>query len=57
MLPKDPFMLLSVVNTRLRDEYTSLDELCKALELSREELEKRLEGAGFAYDPERNAFR
>ena len=32
MLPKDPVLLLSVVNTRLRDEYDSLDELCRALD-------------------------
>ena len=29
-LPKDPVMLLSVVNTKLRDYYPNLDELAKA---------------------------
>ncbi len=57
MLPKDPFMLLSVVNMKLRDEFDSLDALCAALDLDRAELEKRLAAAGFAYDPARNAFR
>ena len=57
MLPKDPFLLLSVVNTKLRDEYEDLDALCAALDLDRAALEKRLSAAGFRYDPERNAFR
>ena len=57
MLPKDPFLLLSVVNTKLRDEYESLDALCAALLLDRAALEKKLAAAGFRYDPGRNAFR
>ena len=32
MLPQDPIILLSYVNTKLRDEYSSLDELCAALD-------------------------
>ena len=38
MLPKDPMILLSVVNTKLRDEYDSLDALCEDLDLDRAEL-------------------
>ena len=56
-LPTDPFMLLSVVNTRLRDEYASLDELCAALDIDPQELASRLEAAGFTYLPEINQFR
>ena len=56
-LPTDPFMLLSVVNTRLRDEYASLDELCAALGIVPQELASRLEAAGFTYMPEINQFR
>ena len=56
-LPTDPFMLLSVVNTRLRDEYASLDELCAALGIDPQELASRLEAAGFTYMPEINQFR
>ena len=41
-MPKDPVMLLSYVNTQLRDNYPSLDELCRALGESREEIEKTL---------------
>ena len=56
-LPTDPFMLLGVVNTRLRDEYASLDELCAALDIDPQELASRLEAAGFTYMPEINQFR
>lgn len=57
MLPKDPFILLSYVNQKLRDDYDSLDALCEDLELDREELKKRLAEAGFAYDEARSCFR
>ena len=57
MLPKDPVMLMSVLNTKLRDRYDSLEALCDDLELNRDELTIRLHEAGFDYDPERNQFR
>ncbi len=50
-------MLLSVVNTKLRDEYTSLDELCESLGTDRSALEKKLADAGFEYIPSANQFR
>lgn len=49
-LPKDPFMLMSFVNTKLRDEFPSLDDLCKSLGVSRMELEAQLRSAGFEYN-------
>ena len=57
MLPKDPVMLMSVLNTKLRDEYNSLEALCEDLELEKDNLTVRLHEAGFDYDPERNQFR
>ena len=57
MLPNDPMILLSYLNTRLRDDYLSLDALCEDLDLFRAELEKKLEAVGFAYDAEQNRFR
>ncbi len=57
MLPRDPMILISYVNQKLRDCYTSLDELCEDLELDRSELEKTLAGAGFVYDPAAKRFR
>lgn len=56
MLPNDPVMLLSVINTKLRDEYDSLDELCDALDASKDELCAKLATIGYAYDPEKNRF-
>ena len=57
MLPKDPVMLMSVLNTKLRDGYDSLEALCDDLELDRDKLTVRLHEAGFDYDSERNQFR
>jgi hypothetical protein len=39
-IPNDPAILLSYINTKLRDEYSNLDDLCGSLCNSREELEK-----------------
>ena len=55
-LPKDPAMLLSVVNTKLRDFYDSLDSLCDDLDAERESVEKTLAGIGYTYDAEKNQF-
>ncbi len=57
MLPRDPMLLLSVVNMKLRDDYDSLDALCEDLELDRSELEEKLREAGFVYDPRSRSFR
>ena len=55
-LPKDPFMLLSYVNTELRDNYASLKELCGSLGVNEEELAGTLANAGFSYDEDLNRF-
>ena len=55
-LPSDPAVLLSVVNTKLRDFYESLDELCDAEDLNETELIEKLAKAGYAYDREQNRF-
>ena len=46
-LPKDPFILFSVINTKLRDFYPSLDALCADLQVDRAALEARLGGQTF----------
>ena len=56
MLPKDPIMLLSAVNMKLRDRYASLDALCEDLDVSRTELETKLAAVGYAYDAAQNRF-
>lgn len=55
-LPNDVFMLLSVVNMKLRDFYPNLDALCEDLGENRAELEKKLNDAGFEYDEQSNKF-
>lgn len=55
-LPKDPVMLLSVVNTRLRDFYPSLEELVKAEGVTEEEIVDRLKMLNYHYDKEQNRF-
>ena len=57
MLPKDPMLLLSVVNTKLRDEYDSLEALCEDLGEDEEELKARLAAVGFDYQPQLRQFR
>ena len=57
MLPNDPIILLSVVNTKLRDCYSSLDALCDDLGEIREEIESKLKAVGFEYDEASNSFK
>ena len=57
MIPQDPVILLSFVNTKLRDEYPSLDELCTSLGENRAALEAKLAAIGYVYDPAANQFR
>ena len=49
-------MLLSVVNTKLRDEYESLEELCAALNADEAEITRALAAIDYHYDPARNQF-
>lgn len=55
-LPTDVMMLFSVVNTKLRDNYASLDALCEDMHVNRRQLEARLKEAGFEYNPAQNKF-
>ena len=56
MLPKDPVILLSFVNTKLRDEYGSLEELCAALDANEAELKRTLAALDYHYDPAYHQF-
>lgn len=56
MIPKDPVMLLSYVNTQLRDSYKTLDELCAALDIDKGQLLSALEGIHYTYHQEQNQF-
>ena len=56
MLPKDPYILLSVVNARLRDQYTDLEDLCASLDADEQSLRETLAGVDYHYDPVHNQF-
>lgn len=49
-------MLFSFVNTKLRDEYSTLDDLCEDMQVNRKQLETRLQEAGFEYNQTQNKF-
>ena len=55
-LPKDPVMLLSVVNTKIRDEYHSLDALCEDIQADRETIVMLLKEIDYEYDEAGNQF-
>jgi len=55
-IPKDPFMLLSYVNTKLRDDYSSLNDLCESLSVEESELRTKLSSIGYEYNKELNKF-
>jgi hypothetical protein len=55
-LPKDPVMLLSLINTKLRDYNSSLDDFCKENNLNEDEIKKKLEMIDYHYDEFKNKF-
>lgn len=55
-LPTDAMMLLSVVNTKLRDFYKNLDELCDDMNADKEEIIEKLKAIDYEYNEELNKF-
>ena len=56
MLPGDPVMLLSYINTQLRYNYADLTELCKALDVDEAAVCRILASIDYMYDPDLNKF-
>lgn len=56
ILPNNPIMLLSYVNTQLRDEFSSLDELCRFFGADRSDIEEKLRAIDYEYDASLNKF-
>lgn len=56
-IPNDPAILVSFLNTQLRDFYPSLEEFCKANDTDQKEIEDRLAKIGYTYDEAQNRFR
>ena len=57
MIPQDPVMLLSYINTQLRDNYRDLDDLCDRLDVSRAEIEEKLRKIGYSYKEDLKQFK
>lgn len=55
-LPRDPMMLLSFVNTRLRDDGIDLDDFCTQFDTDRQTMEERLAAVDYHYDKNLNRF-
>ncbi|MCI8875581.1 MAG: DUF4250 domain-containing protein [Lachnospiraceae bacterium] len=55
-LPKDPAMLLSYVNTQLRNRYESLEEFCASQNIAEETIRDTLQVLDYAYDEGKNQF-
>ena len=56
-LPKDPVILLSVINTLLRDKYKSFDELCDDYNIKESEITSKLNLLGYSYNDKLNQFK
>ena len=55
-LPKDPMMLMSLINMKLRDFYPSLDALCEDMDIDKGQLLEKLASVGFEYNQNLNKF-
>ena len=56
-LPNDPVMLLSYINTQLRDNYSSMEDLCDSNDIDLSEVTAKLESIGYSYNPDLNQFK
>lgn len=55
-IPKDPYLLLSYVNLKLRDYYTSLEDMCKTLDIDQTALVTKMAGIDYEYSADQNQF-
>lgn len=55
-IPNDPAILLSYINTQLRDSGQDLDDLCKSLCVEKETIQSKILSIGYTYDKEKNRF-
>lgn len=55
-IPSDPVILLSFINTQLRDNYSSLSEFCKTNDVDEKKITDKLSLIGYEYNPENNRF-
>ncbi|MDO4518738.1 MAG: DUF4250 domain-containing protein [Eubacteriales bacterium] len=56
MIPKDPVMLLSYVNTQLRDFYSTMEDFCASKDVDQNEVVEKLKMINYEYDSQKNQF-
>ena len=55
-IPNDPMILLSFINTQLRDFYDSLEAFCEAADADADAIRQKLSSIDYEYDPVQNQF-
>lgn len=55
-IPNDPVMLLSFINTQLRNHYPTLEELCASLNIEEGLITKKLNSIDYSYNSKTNQF-
>lgn len=56
-LPNDPAILLSYINTMLRDKYSNLDALCDDYNTDKDVIIEKLRMIGYEYSEDHNRFK
>lgn len=56
-IPNDPILLLSYLNTLLRDKYPSLTALCDDLQLNADTICETLSALDYQYNAAQNQFK
>lgn len=55
-LPNDPVMLLSFLNTQLRDHFASFQELASSYQLNMDEIAEKMKTIDYEYNATVNQF-
>ncbi len=55
-LPNEPIILLSFINTKLRDFYSSLDDFCNDTQCDKQEIIDKLNSINYQYNKKLNKF-
>jgi len=56
MIPSDPIMLLSYINTQLRDNYSSFEDFIEDKDEDADAITAKLSEAGYVYSESNNQF-
>lgn len=56
LLNMDVYMLLSIINMKLRDEFYDLNTLCEDIDIEKQKLLDKLKTAGYRYNSLTNQF-